>query len=410
MTMAVADGAADAAAGRAVFINRRDPPAWRTLSPGPSAQFELGLQVFNTSWVVAGTRNAPRIDGLGPQFVSDSCDSCHNNGTRGRAAAADGLPASFVMQLGGPGTERYGNVLNTAAIDGHLPEGRVRVRWSLRDHQYADGARVQLRVPRYELEELTLGPMPGRTVLRPRIAPAVFGSGLLEQVPLESLRRLRRGQAREVRGQLPSGRFGWQAEAMDLTDQTARAFAREMGLTSGVHPADDCTPAQMACREAPQGGSPEVPAELFQAVLTFQRELAVPARGTVDAASDTAGRALFTATGCAACHVPVLEARVEGQPVRIEPFTDLLLHDLGEDLADRDLLGRAVKTMWRTAPLWGMAHAHRLGGIALLHDGRARSVEEAILWHGGQATAARRAFAALPEDLRHLLLRWVESL
>jgi len=113
--------------GRAEFTDRREPPAWRELTPQQRAAFDLGLQVFNTSWVAAGTRDAPRIDGLGPLFVNGSCDSCHNNGARGHAgAAADGLPGSFVMQVAGSGRQLYGNVLNTAAIPGHVPEGQVR--------------------------------------------------------------------------------------------------------------------------------------------------------------------------------------------------------------------------------------------------------------------------------------------
>lgn len=401
----------DAAAGRAVFTDRRDPPPWRELAPEERASFDLGLLVFNTPWVVAGTRNAPRIDGLGPQFVSASCDSCHNNGARGRpAGTADGLPGSFVMQIGGPGRELYGNVLNTAAIDGHEPEGQVRLSWRTREGRYADGQPWTLREPRYALDRLAHGAPPLRTVLQPRIGSAVFGTGRLEQVPAEALHQIRRQQPRAVRGTLPPGRFGWQAEALDLTDQTGRALAREMGLTSSAHPADDCTAVQIACRDAPDGGTPEVSEEFLQAVVAYQRELAVPARGDITAQRDAAGRNLFASTGCAACHVPELPFIVDGATASIEPFTDLLLHDLGEELADRDLRDRPVKTLWRTAPLWGLAHAHRFGDIALLHDGRAGSVEEAILWHGGQARAAREAFMRLDEDERRLLVDWVASL
>src|SRR5690606_1378442 len=158
----------------------------------------------------------------------------------------------------------------------------------------------------------------------------------------------------------------------------------------------DCTAMQIACRNAQNGGSPEVSDEFLQAVVTYQRELAVPARGELAPEHDATGRSLFASTGCAACHVAELHAAVDGATVRIEPFTDLLLHDMGEDLADRDLRDRPVKSLWRTAPLWGLAHAHRFGDIALLHDGRAGSVEEAILWHGGQAAGARDAFMRLP--------------
>src|SRR5690606_7241992 len=203
--------------------------------------------------------------------------------------------------------------------------------------RYADGQEWTLREPRYELDRLIYGAPPVRTVLQPRIGSAVFGTGLLEQVPAAALHAIRRQQPRAVRGTLPPGRFGWQAEALDLTDQTGRAFAREMGLTSSAHPTDDCTAMQIACRNDQHGGSPEVSDEFLQPVVTYQRELAVPARGELAPEHDATGRSLFASTGCAACHVAELHAAVDGATVRIEPFTDLLLHDMGEDLADRDL-------------------------------------------------------------------------
>jgi CxxC motif-containing protein (DUF1111 family) len=220
---------------------------------------------------------------------------------------------------------------------------------------------------------------------------------------------IRKAQPGSLRGRT-GGRFGWQGGAISLVDQTAIAFAREMGLTSELQPEDDCTPAQQTCRSAPRRGMPELSERLFHAVSTFQFLLAAPSRANIDARVDTAGASLFESVGCAACHVPHLPVPRDSGGIRIDPYTDLLLHDLGEGLADRTVDGREVTSLWRTPPLWGLAHALRAGPVALLHDGRAGSIEEAILWHEGQAGAARRSFMALDAALRRQLLDWIATL
>jgi CxxC motif-containing protein (DUF1111 family) len=410
---AFAAGVADAPdfAGRASIPDRRDPPPRRALDGSTRQAFDLGLLVFNTSWVAAGTPRAERRDGLGPLFVAASCDTCHNNGARGRPPEGGGLANSFVMQLDGPASLPYGAVLNTAALPDQSREGQVEVSWTLRHGRHADGSQWTLREPHYSLTHLLYGPLPASTILRPRIGPQVYGAGLLESVPRKALQETRRLQPRALRGELPAGRFGWLAQARDVEDQTARAFAREMGLTSRVRPQDDCTTTQLACRRSPQGGEPEVSDEFLQAVLTFQRELPVPARAVLPPEVESAGRALFDATGCSSCHVEALPAVLDDKPARIDAFTDLLVHDLGDALADRRADGRVVTTRWRTAPLWGIAYSLQPDGrIALLHDGRATSIEEAILWHGGQARTSQEAFSGLSAQDRALLLRWVGSL
>lgn len=407
---AVAPGqdAAPEPAGRVAFADAGRPPPWIEVHPAALRDFELGRDVFNAQWVPAGDPAATR-PGLGPQFVESSCDGCHDDGARGKPAAALAeLPASFVMQLGGtPGS--YGHVLNTRAIEGHVPEGRVTVSVRLRTGRHADGQRWTLREPRYAVENLSLGPLPANTVLKPRIGPALFGAGLLDAVPQDAVDAIRQAQPRSLRGRA-GGRFGWQGDAASLVDQTAIAFAREMGLTSELQPRDDCTAAQSACIQAAQAGTPELPERIFHAVNTFQFLLGVPPRAPVDPAADAAGAALFDRTGCAACHVPHLPVPRDSGAIRIDPHTDLLLHDLGDALADRTLAGRVVSSHWRTAPLWGLGHALRSGPLALLHDGRAASIEEAILWHGGQAEAARRRFSALDAATRRRLLDWVGTL
>ena len=394
-------------AGRAVFEDSGRPPPWLAIPATTRRDFDLGHDVFNRQWVPGGTDVAN--GGLGPLFVENSCDGCHDDGARGRPPASPGqLSNSFVMQLGGPSTA-YGHVLNTRAIDGHAAEGRVTLTWSQRTGRYRDGTQWSLRVPRYAMEDPAQGPLPAQTVLKPRIGPALFGVGLIDAVPQSALDAIRQAQPRSVRGRT-AGRFGWQGGAISLVDQTAIAFAREMGLTSELQPDDDCTPAQHGCRAAPRSGGPELSERLFHAVNTFQFLLAAPARATIDAAIDTAGAGLFERTGCAACHVPQLPVPRDSGDIRIDPYTDLLLHDLGDGLADRTVDGRKVTSLWRTPPLWGLAHALHAGPVALLHDGRAASIEEAILWHEGQAGAARRRFMALDAKARRQLLDWIATL
>jgi CxxC motif-containing protein (DUF1111 family) len=395
-------------AGRAHFPEPHLPPPWIEVHPAALRDFELGRAVFNTEWTPAGQPADADHQGLGPLFVQPSCNACHGNGGRGEPEAS-GLSASFVLQLGGPSTS-YGHVLNTRAIDGHAPEGNVSVTWRERTGRYPDGQRWVLREPRYSIDAPALGPLPSRTVLKPRIGPALFGAGLLDAVPQEALEAIRGQQPQSLRGSA-GGRFGWQGDAMSLVDQAAIALAREMGLTSDLHPADDCTVSQQDCRQAPQAGTPEVPERLFHALNTFQFLLAAPARPEIEPQVDAAGAALFERVGCAACHVPELPVPREGAPaIRIDPYSDLLLHDLGDALADRTVAGRPVESRWRTAPLWGLAHALRSGPVALLHDGRAGSIEEAILWHEGQAGDSRRGFMSLDAASRRQLLEWMATL
>lgn len=409
MVLSAALGATDAYAdfGRATFADRRNPPAVRALDADDQARFELGQVVYNTAWVAAGVPRAVRRDGIGPLFNSASCDGCHNNGARGRAAGRGGLtPGSFVMQLGGP-PGNYGHVLNTAALPGYAPEGAVEITQVDRTGRYPDGAAYTLREPRYRVIDLAYGALDSAIVLRPRVGPALFGAGLIDAVPSAALERVRRSQPHAQRGEPGTGRFGWMAEAPSLKDQTERAMEREMGLTTEARPRDDCTAAQSTCHAAASGGSPEVSPEFLDAILSFERELAVPGpapdRGV-------RGAKLFDSVGCGVCHRDSLPSRTADGEVKIAPYTDLLLHDLGDGLADRRVDGAIVASRWRTAPLWGLGHELARGEPALLHDGRARSVEEAVLWHDGQARAVRRRFERLPAAERAALLDWVSKL
>ncbi|MCC6202737.1 MAG: hypothetical protein IT494_06990 [Gammaproteobacteria bacterium] len=425
--LADAAAAADGSLGRAVFKDAHDPPSWQALDAAARARYDFGHAVFNTHWLPAGTRDAARIDGVGPLYNAGACDSCHTEGARGRGPLADGgVGGSLVVQLETPGASSaapdlnsgYGHVLNTAAIDGLAPEATVTVRYQVRSGRYADGTAWQLRAPQYTVSDLRYGALDASTVLKPRLAPPLFGAGLLEAVPDDAILATAppAGAAwQDHRGRRTLGRFGWQGGSVSVRDQTSKAFAREMGMGSSDIPADDCTTAQRDCRAQPNGGEPEVADERLAALLEFQRWLAVPSLGDADAVAPR-GRRLFADLGCAGCHRPILPVAYTdpaGHEVRgtIAPYTDLLLHDLGPGLADVDLAGRSVPTRWRTAPLWAVAYTARaVSPPTLLHDGRARTVEEAILWHDGEAQAARRGFEALPADARRELLDWLAHL
>ncbi len=429
---ATAAGATPPPLGVEVFVNSRDPPFFRMLDPAKLARARLGHAVFNTPFVPAGTPGAARIDGLGPLFNAPSCDECHNEGADARGPRGDGpAPQNLVVQLQLPGPPdaplagdpRYGQELNTASLPSLRPEGSVTIRYQTLHGRYPDGTPWELRDPQYLLSNLRYGPLAAHTIIKPRLAPPLFGDGLLEAVPATVIL----GEGSSVTAGLPAwrwigthrelARFGWQATALSIRDQIGKAMAFEMGLTNPAYPHDDCTSVERDCRAAPNGGTPEVSAQLFDAVIEFVRWLAVPAApaAAVAAAAHGQGAELFRQVGCAACHrpqLPVVLSAPGGGHVSavISPYTDLRLHDLGPDLADRDASGERVRSLWRTAPLWGLGYrVGREQQLTLLHDGRARSLEEAILWHDGEARNARLAFENLPAKQRRVLLGWLAA-
>jgi CxxC motif-containing protein (DUF1111 family) len=428
--------------GTQPFTDRRNPPPYRKLSDAELARYDLGMAVFNTQFVPAGTPNAGRRAGVGPLFNSSSCDSCHNNGARGRGPTGDGPASSpLVIQLATTPTKNptdpegdpvYGRVLNTVALDGVPPEGEAMIHYQETPGHYPDGTAFSLRVPHYTLTNLRYGPVSPRTLVKPRLAPALFGAGLLDAAAITAggAGTAATGATTPERAHAAAhdnatshvmpleqahGRFGWQATALSVEDQTARAFSREMGLTSADIPHDDCTPAETACLHAPSNGSPEVSAEIFNAVLSFQRYLAVPASPTLHPIPDRDAKT-FTDLGCVACHQPRLtvtltDADGKDYAAIIAPYTDLRLHDLGTRLADETVAGKKVSSTWRTAPLWGLGYRMALEHFpTFLHDGRARSAEEAILWHDGEAASARQNLEQLPASQRKAFLRWLETL
>ncbi|MEO1531411.1 MAG: di-heme oxidoredictase family protein, partial [Pseudomonadota bacterium] len=208
------------------------------------------------------------------------------------------------------------------------------------------------------------------------------------------------------------------AGAPTVRAQSAGAFAGDMGISNPLKPEGwgECTEAQAACRTAPHGGNPEIEDAALDLVVFYSRNLAVPARRDLNDQVVLAGKRVFHETGCASCHVPkFVTHRLECQPEQsfqlIWPYTDLLLHDMGEGLADNRPEGMATGREWRTPPLWGIGLTQAVSGHTyFLHDGRARSLLEAILWHGGEAQAARDRVVEMQPADRAALIRFLESL
>ena len=415
--------------------------------------FELGRAMFEKLWVSAPA-STKASDGLGPLYNARSCASCHVNDGRGRPPSGpDDKPLALTLHLAGPATPMaamsgiegwqatapdpyYGAQLQTFATGGLAAEGRLRVSWDEHEVTLADGETVSLRAPRTALDNLAHGPLAPDAMTSPRIAPPMIGLGLLEAIPaLDILAREDpddadgdgiSGRANIVwspeHGRPMLGRFGLKAGSATVAQQSAKAFANDIGISSPAFPAPwgDCTPAQTECRAAPHGDGDarghEIDAEALAITVLYASNLAVPTRRDLDDPEVLRGKALFHAAGCAGCHTPKhVTHRIEGAPHKsfqlIWPYTDLLLHDMGPGLADGFAEGRATGQEWRTPPLWGIGlTAATLGETSFLHDGRARSLLEAILWHGGEAEAARDAVAAMEKADRDALIRFLESL
>ena len=415
----------------------------RNLHREDKSQFFVGNSFFNQGWVAAPASTTAR-DGLGPLFNAQACSSCHFKDGRAQPVNDDHTPGlAMLFRLSVPGDDprggaapepTYGGQLQPRAILGMTGEARVVITYEEIQGQYGDGTPYTLRKPTYTFEDLAYGPMAPDVMLSPRIAPQVIGLGLLESIDEADLMAHAdpddldgdgvSGCANQVWDELAQrvvmGRFGWKAEQPTVAQQNAAAFSGDMGLTTPIFPGTPCSSAQADCLAAPDGGDAdglEVDQETFDAVTFYTRVLAVPARRDVDDPQVKHGEQLFLTIGCATCHVPRHQTRPDALPdalasQTIRPYTDLLLHDMGEGLADGRPSFEASGREWRTPPLWGIGLIKTVNKHTQhLHDGRARSIEEAILWHGGEAEGARERFAkGLTRADREALLAFLHTL
>ncbi|MGE0735310.1 MAG: di-heme oxidoredictase family protein [Alphaproteobacteria bacterium] len=439
--LALAESDATAPGGattrKAIDENAFAAPA-ANLTADQQPRFFAGQRLFNTSWVAAPS-GLSLFDGLGPVFNRVRCSGCHENDGRGQPPAMFGEPMlSMVVRLSVPGLlpsgapmphPAYGDQLNDRSIPNIPPEGRAAIRWIETQGKYADGTVYKLRRPATEFVDLAFGPIGSEVMLSERVAPQLIGMGLLEAVPEADILSRADPDDRNKDGikGVPNsvwdgaqnkavlGRFGWKANVPNLRQQIAAAFHNDMGLTTTLFAEQNCPEPQLACRAAPNGGTPEINDEFLDDLTFYISQLAVPARRDVDKPAVKAGELVFARLGCAPCHVPTLTTGPHALPTvanqTIRPYTDLLLHDMGEGLADGRPDFEATGRQWRTAPLWGLGLVPTVNGHSfLLHDGRARDFAEAILWHGGEADRAKEAFRKSPAADRAALIEFLKSL
>ncbi|MGX5849443.1 di-heme oxidoreductase family protein [Mesorhizobium sp. PL10] len=416
--------------------------------------FKLGNALFRKNWV-SSPSSTQASDGLGPLFNERACQNCHLKDGRGRPPPADSRTTSMFLRLARDASTAeekaeiaahtvlnfpdpvYGTQLQELAVPGLKGEGRMHVDYYEEKATLGDGSAVSLRRPSYSADGLGYGPLDPLTTLSPRLTPPMIGLGLIEQLaPADILAHAdpddrdgdgisgRPNIVRDSRsGELKLGRFGWKAQAASIRQQAADAFAGDIGISTPEEPNHwgDCTAAEKACLAMPNGvqkrlGPVEAPPPVMDLVTFYSQNLAVPARREVGAAGVLAGKKMFYAMGCIACHTPKF-VTMRGTPNKAQafqliwPYSDFLLHDMGVGLADGQAVGDATGSEWRTPPLWGIGLTRMVNGNTFfLHDGRARTLTEAILWHGGEGQKARDRFAAANTADRDALIKFLESL
>lgn len=416
-------------------------------------RFVAGQEAFNEAWVVAPE---PGVWGLGPTFNEDRCSHCHE--ANGRSAAVpDGeeavrgplvrLSIAGQDEFGGPSPHpAYGDQFQNRGIEGRVPpEGKVQISYAALDVEFADGEVVTLREPKIQFAKLEFGEIGDATMTSLRVAPQLVGLGLLEAVPDETLLSIAERQADQGVSGRPNyvwdvenerrvmGRLGWKANQPSVRQQVAAAFMGDIGATTYLFQQENCPAAQEKCLDTPsaascggQGGCggnafrPEVNPSRLTNISLYLRTLAVPARRNLDDPQVKQGEKLFSQAQCSTCHIPELKTAPAGQlphdiaaaaDVTIHAYTDMLLHDMGPDLADGRPDFEASGSEWRTPPLWGIGLLETVNGHSdLLHDGRARNVTEAVLWHGGEAQASRESFRNMTAAERRALVKFVESI
>jgi CxxC motif-containing protein (DUF1111 family) len=423
------------------------------MPPSRKVDFNVGNSFFRNPWVIAPSSTRAR-DGLGPLFNTNACQNCHIKDGRGHPPASeDANSVSMLVRLSIPaqqGDEErlltqgvitepvYGEQLQDMAIPGHRPEGRVRVQYQEIPVKLADGTLINLRQPTLTITNPGYGNFHPQTMFSARVAPPMIGLGLLEAIPESALLANEDIDDRDQDGisgkanrvwdselqKTVIGRFGWKAGKPTLNQQNAAAFAGDIGITSRLHLNDDCTSAQIDCKKAINGNDPdtdgknayEVSEKILASVLFYSRNLAVPARRNMQNPEVIKGEKLFHDAGCAKCHTPSFTTRSDAAEPELAnqiifPYTDLLLHDMGEGLADHRPEFIASGSEWRTPPLWGLGLTQTVNGhTQLLHDGRARNTLEAILWHDGEASRAKNAVMQMNKTERNALIQFIESL
>jgi CxxC motif-containing protein (DUF1111 family) len=417
-------------------------------------EFKVGNGLFRKIWVTAPA-STEASDGLGPLYNARGCQNCHIKDGRGHLPEGPddnavsffmrvSIPAETALELqeiedyiGASEEPNYGGQIQDFATGGLPAEAQLSISYEEIPVDLAGGETVVLRDPTYELTDLGFGPLHPESMLSPRLTPQMIGLGLLEAIPAQDIVALADEDDADGDGisgrpnlvwsreydKVMLGRFGLKAGTPTIKHQSAAAFSGDIGISNPLFPNawGECTDAQTDCIAAEHGADAshdgfEVDETGLDLVTFYAQNLAVPARRRSDDPEVLRGKEVFYSTGCTACHTPkFVTHRLEDQPAQsfqlIWPYTDMLLHDMGPGLADNRPEGRATGTEWRTAPLWGIGLTELVSGHAdYLHDGRARTLMEAILWHGGEAQASRDRVVDLPKPDRDALVAFLESL
>lgn len=407
--------------------------------------FKVGDGFFKKLWVSAPS-STTSSDGLGPLFNARACQNCHFKDGRGRTITDGEADISIFLRLaqksGTKGTHEanvpdpiYGHQLQDRSLPNIPAEGHMKITYEPIEVTLADGLVVELRKPNYTIENLGYGPIDAKTGVSPRIAPQMIGLGLVQAIPEADILAWVdendadgngiSGRANRVWSaglqDFSIGRFGHKAGNATLKDQAASAFLGDMGLSTTLFSNSDgeCTQGQTACQGLPNGEGAdgvEVSDEILELIDFYARNLAVPERKNIAETEVLKGKEVFYNIGCTNCHRPkfVTARDSENSPQSFQliwPYSDFLLHDMGEGLADEIGEYEAQAGEWRTAPLWGARFSGVMSGEKnYLHDGRARNLLEAVLWHGGEAQASRDAVVALDKEQRDALIAFLDSL
>ncbi|GAB4519652.1 MAG: di-heme oxidoredictase family protein [Roseibium sp.] len=416
--------------------------------------FKVGNGLFRKMWT-SSPSSTQASDGLGPLYNARTCQGCHLKDGRGRPPRPGDEAVSLFLRLSiPPQTEAqrralatkellsvpeptYGGQFQAFAVPGLAGEGRFDIEFEDIEVPLNGGETAVLQKPVYRIRDLGYGDMHEQTMVSPRVAPQMIGLGLVQAIHPGDIEALAdpedldgdgiSGKAGRVRdpetGELVTARFGWKASTPTIRAQTADAFSGDIGISTPERPDNygDCTDLQAACRALPHGeqarlGISEAPDPVMDLVTFYSENLAVPMRRDVDDEEVLKGKEVFYAAGCPACHRPkyVTSRSAENPAHRFQliwPYSDFLLHDMGEGLADHRPVGDATGREWRTPPLWGIGLTETVSNhTRFLHDGRARNLLEAILWHDGEAKPARDTVVALEPEERRSLIRFLESL
>lgn len=421
--------------GGATTIFDASSHAFATPAPNLSlASFDKHLagdlafeQVFVTAPAVVNP-------GLGPVFNNNSCVSCHVRNGRSRPAMNGDELSGFLIRLSVPGTDPhggpkpvpyYGTQLQTRAIYGQEREAGFAPQQIEKIVTFLDGTSQTLMRNEYVITD-QYAPMPADLMTSPRVAPAVFGLGLLEAIPEQSLLAIADENDSDGDGisgkpnyvwnvetqEMSLGRFGWKALHPTAIQQTADAFHQDMGITNSLFKGESCLD-QSNCPDT--DNEIDIDDEALDVTAFYFQSLATPGMRNYNDEKVLAGKQLFSELKCGSCHTPkhITGAAVipELENQTIYPYTDLLLHDMGEGLADNRPSFDATGREWRTPPLWGLGLLPVVNGHSrLLHDGRARTIEEAILWHGGEAATSQRAYTELTPTERAQLLAFLKAI